>query len=120
MAVNIVVPTIAECFDITESHVHPNDDIDRDYSYPALWCLVMLDDPGGLVIDAVGERIEKDYPRWEPSVSLHQVRDVILDVSRHLAKASSGVSKNMQASDECGTGGGDSHLEFGGQGHADA
>lgn len=95
-AADIVIETIAETYGILTSQVYPDDNINVDYSYPKFWCLFMFDDPDGLIIDTLSERIEQEYSRWEPATRVVRVRDIITDVSRHL-KACKDLGKNGQS-----------------------
>jgi hypothetical protein len=88
LAIEIVVPAIAHCFRIAENQVYPDDDINVDYSYPAVWHAITLDDPGEEIIETIREKIEQNYRPWEAATCGPRVRDIITDVSRHLKACS--------------------------------
>ena len=92
-AVKIVLETIAECFNIPQSQVYPDDDINLDYTYRMFWDVIMLDDPGEHIMETIRERVERDYPPWDSRCG-PRVREIIADLSRHLESCSNlSVSK---------------------------
>ncbi len=89
MAINIILPAVANLFQIAETQVYPDDRIDVEYRLPAIWHALTLDDPAEGILDAIRDRLEeRGFPGWEPAPgSPLRVRDLIADVARHIQSA---------------------------------
>lgn len=84
-AKHIVVESISQFLDVPNDRIQMEDDIHADYRGPEPLAALTIDDRREGVLDTIKDRVEEQYPPWDPRECGPRVQDIIADLARHLA-----------------------------------